>query len=32
MKKHNIYHITFDKNFCNWGEKMVYKPDYREEY
>ena len=31
-EKHNIYHITFDKNFCNWGEKMVYKPDYREEY
>lgn len=20
-----------DKNFCDWGEKMVYKPDYREE-
>ena len=20
-----------DKNFCDWGEKMVYKPDYRNE-
>ena len=20
-----------DKDFCDWGEKMVYKPDYREE-
>ena len=19
-----------DKNFCDWGEKMVYKPDYRD--
>lgn len=28
MKKHN-YHITFDKDFVEWGEKMVYKPDYR---
>ena len=29
MKKHNIYHIVFDKDFVEWGEKMVYKPDYR---
>ena len=31
------YHTLFvltpdaDKDFCEWGEKMVYKPDYREE-
>ena len=29
MKKRNIYCITFDKDFVEWGEKMVYKPDYR---
>ena len=29
MKKHNIYHITFDKDFCDWGQKMVYKPESR---